>query len=207
MSTEPASTPRTLRQHWLALSAAAAAFLAGCAAPLPPSAPAIPTPQTPTPPPLAELPPPVAAEPVAKSQARTPKDYRRDAAAHLYNANAHRIYKGRLPPLLYAVGVLQVQLDQMGNVMQLNWMRAPNHAPEVVAEIERTVRKAAPYPAAVNLGQVTYTDTWLWDRSGNFQLDTLTEGQLSEVAPARSGKPVIRVASSDCKKPANKATC
>jgi periplasmic protein TonB len=29
----------------------------------------------------------------------------------------------------------------------------------------------------VQLGSVTYTDTWLWDRSGNFQLDTLTEGQ------------------------------
>jgi protein TonB len=25
---------------------------------------------------------------------------------------------------------------------------------------------------------VTYTDTWLWDKSGRFQLDTLTEGQL-----------------------------
>ena len=51
------------------------------------------------------------------------------------------------------------------------------HAPEVVAEIERTVRAAAPYPVAVNLGHVTYTDTWLWDKSGRFQLDTLTEGQ------------------------------
>jgi hypothetical protein len=27
-------------------------------------------------------------------------------------------------------------------------------------------------------GKVTYTDTWLWDKSGRFQLDTLTEGQL-----------------------------
>jgi len=27
------------------------------------------------------------------------------------------------------------------------------------------------------LGRVTYTDTWLWDKSGRFQLDTLTEGQ------------------------------
>jgi periplasmic protein TonB len=25
---------------------------------------------------------------------------------------------------------------------------------------------------------VTYTDIWLWDKSGKFQLDTLTEGQL-----------------------------
>ena len=208
MSTEPASTPRTLRQHWLALSAAAAAFLAGCASPLPPSAQLPAPPQAPTPvPPLAELPAPTPAEPAAKSLAKTHKDYRRDAAAHLYNANAHRIYKGRLPPLLYAVGVLQVELDYMGNVTQLSWMRAPNHAPEVVAEIERTVRKAAPYPAAVHLGQVTYTDTWLWDRSGHFQLDTLTEGQLGEVAPAKSAKPVVRMASSDCKKPSDTAKC
>jgi len=30
---------------------------------------------------------------------------------------------------------------------------------------------------------VVYTDVWLWDKSGRFQLDTLTEGQLS-VLPA-----------------------
>ena len=59
----------------------------------------------------------------------------------------------------------------------LRWQRAPHHAPEVVAEIERTVRAAAPYPIAMRLGKVTYTDTWLWDKSGHFQLDTLTEGQ------------------------------
>jgi len=27
------------------------------------------------------------------------------------------------------------------------------------------------------MGSVTYTDTWLWDKSGRFQLDTLTQGQ------------------------------
>ena len=41
----------------------------------------------------------------------------------------------------------------------------------------RTVRAAAPFPAPARMGRVTYTDTWLWDRSGRFQLDTLTEGQ------------------------------
>jgi hypothetical protein len=30
------------------------------------------------------------------------------------------------------------------------------------------------------MGSVTYTDVWLWDKSGNFQLDTLTEGQRSK---------------------------
>jgi protein TonB len=112
------------------------------------------------------------------SQAATARAYRADAANHLYAANHERIYKGKLPPMLYAIGVLQVDVDNRGNVRSLHWMRAPRHAPEVIAEIERTVRAAAPFPAPARMGKVTYTDTWLWDRSGRFQLDTLTEGQL-----------------------------
>jgi hypothetical protein len=112
------------------------------------------------------------------SQAVTPRDYRRDAAGHLYARNSGRIFTGKLPPLLYAVGVLQVDIDRMGHVTDIRWMRAPSHAPEVMADIERSVRAAAPYPAPVRMGRVTYTDTWLWHKSGRFQLDTLTEGQL-----------------------------
>jgi periplasmic protein TonB len=111
------------------------------------------------------------------SNARTPRDYRQDGARHIYSKNSNRIFKGQLPPLMHAVGVLQIDVDGRGNVRGLNWMRAPSHVPDVMREIERTVREAAPFPAPVQLGSVTYTDTWLWDRSGNFQLDTLTEGQ------------------------------
>lgn len=111
------------------------------------------------------------------SPAATPKAYRADGATHLYGLNSERIYKGKMPPLLYAVGVLNVEIDQVGRVTRLDWMRAPRHAPEVVAEIERTVRSAAPFPAPTRLGKVVYTDTWLWHVSGKFQLDTLTEGQ------------------------------
>jgi hypothetical protein len=118
-----------------------------------------------------------AASPPAPSVARTPREYRPDAAKHIYQRNANRIYKGRLPPLLYAIGTLEVEVDRRGNVVSTHWLRAPKHAPEVVAEIERTARQAAPYPVPERLGKVTYTDTWLWDKSGRFQLDTLTEGQ------------------------------
>ncbi len=111
------------------------------------------------------------------SAAATPREYRRDAARHIYDANKDRIYKGKLPPVLYAVGTLQVNLDVNGRVVSMHWMRAPLHAPEVIAEIERTVLAASPFPAATRLGKVTWTDTWLWDESGRFQLDTLTEGQ------------------------------
>ena len=111
------------------------------------------------------------------SSAGTPRAYRKDGASHLYGLNADRIYKGRMPPLLYAVGVMNVEIDGGGRVTRLDWMRAPKHAPEVVAEIERTIRKAAPFPAPARMGKVVYTDTWLWHKSGKFQLDTLTEGQ------------------------------
>ncbi len=162
------------RRTWLGWTGAGlSAWLAGCSTPPPPQ------PQVsikPAPPPA----PPVAAAPEVLthiSQAQTPLDYRRDAASHLYQRNAERIFKGKLPPLLYAVGVLQVQLDRRGQVTATQWMRAPQHAPEVMADIERTVRQAAPFPAPTKLGQVTYTDTWLWHKSGRFQLHTLTEGQ------------------------------
>jgi protein TonB len=111
------------------------------------------------------------------SQAPTALAYRRDAARHLYEGNRARIFPGRLPPMLYAIGVLDVELDGQGQVRGLSWQRAPRHAPEVIAEIERTVRAAAPFPAPARMGRVVYTDVWLWDRSGRFQLDTLTEGQ------------------------------
>jgi periplasmic protein TonB len=119
------------------------------------------------------------AKPVAPhgSTAANARSYRRDAATHLYGMNAERIYSGRLPPMLYAVGVLEVDVGTRGEVRRLHWLRAPRHAPEVIAEIERTVRAAAPFPAPLRMGRVTYTDTWLWHKSGRFQLDTLTEGQ------------------------------
>ena len=96
----------------------------------------------------------------------------------MYGLNSQRIFKGKLPAQLYAIGVLEVDIDRTGAVTRLHWMRAPRHAPEVIVEIERTVRAAAPYPLPERLKKVTYTDTWLWDKSGSFQLDTLTEGQL-----------------------------
>ena len=115
--------------------------------------------------------------PQASSAAATPRAYRQSGAQHLYALNQDRIYKGRLPPMLKAVGVLNIELDRQGQVTRLDWMRAPHHAPEVMREIERTVRAAAPFPAPARLGKVVYTDTWLWHASGKFQLDTLTEGQ------------------------------
>jgi periplasmic protein TonB len=172
----PTLRARALDPWYQAMAVGLLAILAGCSTPPPKPAPAVAAPE-PAPPPVAVT-PPALPEPVLRSQAPTPRDYRRDAAVHLYARNTERIFAGKLPPLLYAVGVLQVDIDRMGYVTDIRWMRAPSHAPEVMAEIERAVRQAAPFPAPTRMGRVTYTDTWLWHKSGRFQLDTLTEGQL-----------------------------
>ena len=151
-----------------------ASLLASCTSSPPPSAPPVATePQT-----LPASSPATTGIASRVSYASTARDYRRDGAAHLYARNTNRIFSGKMPPLLYASGVLQVDINASGGVTAVRWMRAPKHAPEVIAEIERAVRAAAPFPAPIKLGKVTYTDTWLWHKSGQFQLDTLTEGQL-----------------------------
>jgi protein TonB len=158
--------------------AAVAALVAACKSTPSPQPPVADTRPPSTDPSTVTGPVPASQGSARTSAASTPRAYREDAATHLYGLNAQRIYKGKLPPMLYAIGVLEVDIDRTGKVNRLHWMRAPRHAPEVMAEIERTVRAAAPFPVPARLGKVTYTDTWLWDKSGRFQLDTLTEGQL-----------------------------
>ena len=178
MPDTPPTRPRGLRSHWLlaGIMAAVGALVSSCKAP--PSEPTPAPDSRPAPPPGSRPSPAASTAPSPPSAASTPRAYRKDAAAHLYGRNTQRIFKGKLPPQLYAIGVLELDIDRSGRVTRLHWMRAPRHAPEVVAEIERTARAAAPYPVPARLGKVTYTDTWLWDKSGQFQLDTLTEGQL-----------------------------
>lgn len=119
----------------------------------------------------------VAPNPAPMSSARNAHEYRQDVAKHVYQLNPSRIYRGKLPPLLYAIGVTRLSISAKGELLEIDWMRKPKHAPEVIAEIERTIRAAAPFPVAPALARLDYTETWLWDKSGRFQLDTLTEGQ------------------------------
>jgi protein TonB len=184
-SLRTASTAHSLPAPRTWLSLCLVGLLAACATKVqPPPEPPQQEPTSPLPPaPVEVLPPeplpPLVGVPQAAlaSHAATPMDYRHDGARHLYRLNSQRIFKGQMPPLMHAVGVLQVDIDNLGQVRRLNWMRAPSHAPDVVLEIERTVKAAAPFPAPVRMGSVTYTEVWLWDKSGHFQLDTLTEGQ------------------------------
>jgi len=111
------------------------------------------------------------------STAETPKAYRMDAARYIYASYPDRIYKGKLPPLVHAIVVAEVVVDGAGGVKHINMIRVPTHAPDVTASVQKMIHAASPLPAPSRMGGATFTEIWLVDKSGRFQLDALTEGQ------------------------------
>jgi len=113
---------------------------------------------------------------VQPSVAESDRDYRGDAARHLYATYPMRIFKGKLPPLLYGVAIIETEVDVDGSIIDVR-VRRPPAAPEVGPWVVQMIRKAGPFPPPARLGKATYVDIWLVHKSGTFQLDTLTEGQ------------------------------
>ena len=124
---------------------------------------------------FAMVPSPLPAQP-APSQAESDKDYLMDAAKHLYAAYPMRIYKGKMPPLLYGVTIVETEVDAEGKILDVR-IKRPGAAPEVAPWVTAMIRRAGPFPAPAKMGKATFTDIWLVHKSGNFQLDALTEGQ------------------------------
>ena len=127
---------------------------------------------------FANVPTPTLTAPPVASGAESEKDYRRDAARHIYNAYGARLFPGIMPPLLYSVMVVETEIDATGLVREVSVVRKPAAA-EVAPWVLSLIRAASPFPAPEKMpgATVRYVDIWLGDRSGRFQLDTLTEGQ------------------------------
>ena len=107
------------------------------------------------------------------------KAYRKTGARYIYTRYPKRIYKGKIPPLVYAVVVVETHVEADGTVSAVTFSRTPSHAPEVPPQIAELIKQSSPLPNPGKVGAHTYVETWLWDKSGNFQLDTLTLGQRS----------------------------
>jgi hypothetical protein len=122
-------------------------------------------------------PTPVQVANAALSDAENDRSYRRDGARHIYASYPQHIHKGKMPPLMYAVAITETEIDANGHVVNAVMVREPAAAKEVSPWVLDMIRKAAPYPKPAKMGHVRYTDIWLVDKSGKFQLDTLTEGQ------------------------------
>jgi hypothetical protein len=112
----------------------------------------------------------------AVSEAETAQDYKVEVARHLYRAYPMRVYKGKLPPLLYSVMMTETQVDAQGAVVEVS-IRRPPAAKEVAPWVVQLIKRASPFPAPAKMGPTVVTEIWLVDKSGQFQVDSLTEGQ------------------------------
>ena len=117
-----------------------------------------------------------ATAPPRASAATSAQAYTKDGAKHLYAAYAKHIHKGKLPPLLYGVAIIETTIGPHGEVQDVRVVRQPAAA-EVTPWAVDMIKSAGPFPVPAKLGSVTYSDIWLVHKSGRFQLDTLTEGQ------------------------------
>ncbi len=103
--------------------------------------------------------------------------YRKDAGRHFYSAYPSQVMYGVLPPLLYAVMVTETDVDASGKVLRVHVRSPPAGAKEVTPWVVGMIRRASPLPPPARLGKLTFTEIWLVDKSGRFQVDSLTEGQ------------------------------
>jgi hypothetical protein len=116
--------------------------------------------------------------PALATMATTEAAYRIDGARHLYLNHPERIHDGLLPPFLHAIAGVRTTIDAHGRVSRIEITREPAVAREVLPWIERLIRAAEPYPRPpAGLDTVRWDEIWLIDRSGRFQLHTLSEGQ------------------------------
>ena len=120
--------------------------------------------------------PPVGGAFQRQSAAETALEYRSDGARHLYAAYGKQIHKGKMPPLLYGIAIIETEIAADGAVKNVRVVRQPAAA-EVGPWAVEMIKKASPFPPPARMGEVKYTEIWLVDKSGRFQLDTLTEGQ------------------------------
>ena len=127
---------------------------------------------------VAYLTAPIAARPGKVSMATSPREYRLDVARHIYDSYPDRIFKGRLPPLIHAVVVLETTVDEQGRPREVKVVRGPSHAPDVTAAVREMTFRVGPLPLPAKLGSpIRFIEIWLVHKNGRFQLDALTEGQ------------------------------
>ena len=97
--------------------------------------------------------PPVAGAFKRPSPAETALEYRSDGARHLYAAYGKQIHKGKMPPLLYGIAIIETDIGASGEVRNVRVVRQPAAA-EVGPWAVEMIKQASPFPAPEKMGAV-----------------------------------------------------
>ena len=112
--------------------------------------------------------------------AGVPDDVRKDFAHAVYSGSPELIHHHNPQPLLRAVIVLNVKLDDGGRWLA-EVVRTNDEQPEMLARAIETVRRAPPIVVADDvrseLRRNGFMEAWLFDSDGSFQVKTLAKAQ------------------------------
>lgn len=109
-------------------------------------------------------------------------DLRVDFAKAVYSGSPEHVHQRHPQPLLRAVVVLNVKLDE-GDHWQAEVVRTNEEQPEMLARAIETVARApvVPMPDEVkdHMRRNGFMEAWLFDNDGRFQVKTLAKAQLT----------------------------
>ncbi len=117
--------------------------------------------------------------------------YKAQVAEHI-RASSSETFEGTLPEILKSLVVLDITLDNEGQVARVA-VRRSNGFKQLERVALESVRKAGPFPAPSEKvlaggSSVSYLETWLFRADGKFQIRSL----VKEPQPGPSGPLVAR---------------
>jgi protein TonB len=109
--------------------------------------------------------------------------YKSDVAQQIMRYNGAHTFSGKLPPMLPAVVVLSITVDNNGKMTKVSVQRSrDNEASKVaLASMQRTGALPKPFNLAAGPGKsLTFSETFLFNADYRFQLRTLAPIQTAD---------------------------
>lgn len=102
--------------------------------------------------------------------------YKFRAARLITEANAGATYDTKVPDPVYAIPVIEVELNADGSVRNVTVMRTPTTDPAMAPAAVAAVRRVANFGPVANLPQPwRFSEVFLYNEDKRFQLRTLAE--------------------------------
>ncbi|MGX4642696.1 energy transducer TonB [Massilia sp. SYSU DXS3249] len=111
---------------------------------------------------------------------RTLDAYKAEVAQHVMRRNSEQTFSGRLPPMLPAIVVLNITVDEDGELSDVEVQRSRDDDASAVAVASMRRSGPLPKPAALlagNMRKLTFSETFLFDHRYRFQLRSLAGPQ------------------------------
>lgn len=116
---------------------------------------------------------------------RSLDDYKIDAALKIVRVNPENTFSGKLPPMLPAVVVLRITVDEDGWITNVWVQRAPEGDDLASTIAIDSMYRVRTLPRPLNLangadGSLSYSETFLFNADNQFQIRTLAPVQTAD---------------------------